>query len=178
MPPRVKDRDLGWKRIKKDIKNLDSFVTKVGFPADGELGAVSIGGKGEEVMFMSDMVMVAAANEFGTKRIPPRPFLRTATDENKHRIKQLQEKLYWDVISVRRSPKEALAILGEFLTGKVRNKIVSIKTPPNAPSTLAGKFPKTNPLIDKGQMVQSVQHEESFEKFSRSKNVSISTTIR
>ncbi|GAH17975.1 unnamed protein product, partial [marine sediment metagenome] len=60
MPPRVRDRDLGWQRIKKDIKNLDSFITKVGFPSDGKVApAKSLKDDKIAITDMSDMVMVA-----------------------------------------------------------------------------------------------------------------------
>ncbi|MCK5609863.1 hypothetical protein KAR91_48775 [Candidatus Pacearchaeota archaeon] len=156
----VQDIDRGFNRIKKQFSIRSSF-TKVGLPQNGVV-ATSTSKRDDqiEITEMSDLVMVGVANEFGTKRIPERSFLRTATDENRRGIIQLQEKMVSDVYQNKRTIKQGLSVIGEFLTGKVKKKIVDIKTPVNATSTLKRKYPKTNPLIDKGQLVQSIQHIE------------------
>lgn len=157
----VRDIDRGWKEIKRKL-SIRKAYTKVGLPQDGEVAPPkSIRTDQVPVSDMSDLVMVGAANEFGTKRIPARSFLRSATDKATTTIFKLKAKMIDDILQGKRTVREGLSVLGEYLTGQVRKKIVSIRTPPNAPSTLARKFPKTNPLIDKGQLVQSIQHEET-----------------
>lgn len=153
----IRDVDRGLKRIRRELRN---GYTQVGLPDGGKVAPATDSGSGLEIVDMAEMVMVGAANEFGTTLIPPRPYLRTATDESRTEIVRLQEKIISEIYQGRRTVKNGLSVLGEFLTGKVKNKIVAIKTPPNAPSTLARKYPKTNPLIDKGQLVQSIQHVE------------------
>lgn len=158
----TQDIDRGWKRIKRNLQ-IRTAETKVGLPQDGTVAPPKLIRTNQiPVSDMSDLVMVAAANEYGTKRIPARSFLRTATDESKEVIIRLQKKMLSDIFEGKRTVKQGLAVLGEYLTGQVRKKIVAIRTPVNAPSTLVRKFPKTNPLIDKGQLVQSIQHEETI----------------
>jgi len=157
----TRDIDRGWRRIKRNL-NILLAETKVGLPQDRTVAPPqSKGSGGQPITKMSDLVMVGAANEFGTKRIPARSFLRTATDESQSEIARLQKKMVSDIFEGKRTVKQGLAVIGEYLTGQVKKKIVAIRTPVNAPSTLARKFPKTNPLIDKGQLVQSIQHEET-----------------
>lgn len=160
----VIDRDLGWKKIKEDLGNLNKSYTKVGLPEGGKVEPpIKIGSGGEPIIDMPEMVMVGAANEFGTKRIPERSYLRAATDEQREPINRLKEKVYEGILTTRYSVKEGLGLIGEFLTGKVRAKIVALKIPPNAPSTIRRKK-SSNPLIDKGQLVQSIQHVEVLSK--------------
>ena len=152
---KVIDKDMGWKRIKNDLSLLNNSYTKVGLPEDGKPAPVD-----EGIAEMSELVMVYAANEFGTKRIPERSTLRAAFDESLPQTNKLVEKMYDAVVANTLTVKNALSIIGEFVTGKVQRKIISLKTPPNAPSTLRAKYPKTNPLINKGQLVQSITHVE------------------
>ena len=155
----VLDRDLGWNRIKRDLKNLDGSYTKVGLPEKGSEGLPRRAGSGHDFLDMSDLIIVGAANEFGTARTPERSFLRSTTDEQRPNISRVQKKVYEKIVTAEISVKNGLALLGEFLTGKVKNKIRTLKTPANKPSTIKRKK-SSNPLIDTAQMLQSIQHEE------------------
>ena len=146
----VKDIDRGWKRIKRDLRDLDGSNTKVGIHS-GQLHS-SVDG-------VSDMVMIGAANEFGTKNIPSRSFMRDAFDKNKQVIGDLQDSLFAKVITNTISARQGLSILGEFMTNKIKLSIKNLKTPPNKPATIQRKK-SSNPLIDKGQLVQSITHSE------------------
>jgi hypothetical protein len=154
----IEEIDHGWDRIQNDLRLLDNSYTKVGLPEESQPASVEDG-----ITEMSDLVLVYAANEFGTKRIPERSTLRAALDENLQQVNRLTFRLYDKVITNTISVRNALSIIGEFMTNKVKKKIVNLKTPPNAPSTLRAKYPKTNPLINKGQLVQSITHVEVLE---------------
>lgn len=152
---KVIDKDRGFNRIKNDLSLLNNSYTKVGLPEDGKPAPID-----EGITEMSELVMVYAANEFGTKRIPERSTLRAAVDENLPQTNKLVQKMYEAVVANTITVKNALSTIGEFLTGKVQKKIIALKTPVNAPATLRAKYPKTNPLINKGQLVQSITHVE------------------
>lgn len=143
--------DHGWNRIKRELKFMDDSYTKVGI----QQGEVHKSERGE----LSDMVVIAAANEFGTKTIPPRPFMKNAFDGNQGGIFAVTKKMYSDVVQNKRSVKNALGVMGEFLATKIKTEIRNLKVPPNAPSTVKRKG-SANPLIDTGQMVQTVSHVE------------------
>lgn len=78
------------------------------------------------------------------------------------------------IVRGKSTTKKSLERIGEWMTGKTRKTITEVQTPPNAPSTIANKAAKIrnagkkesflagtgNPLIDTGQMRQSVQHVE------------------
>lgn len=152
----VEDIDRGWKNLKADMKRLNNSYTKVGVQ-QGELHKSEDGE-------ISDLVKIAAQNEFGTRHIPSRPFMRNAFSKNRLKLSVLQDKLIYKMIHNEISPRRALSIMGEFMTNKVKLEIKTLKTPPNAPSTIkkktvGGKI-GDNPLIDQGHLVQSITHTE------------------
>ena len=148
---KVQDIDHGWKRIKRSLKRMDTSYTKVGV----QQGTQHKSKEGE----LSDLVTIAVANEYGTKRIPSRPFMRNAMDNNQTVLFKTQLQMYGEVIAGTKSVYEALAVIGEVATTKIKKEIRNLKFPPNAPSTIARKK-SDNPLIDQGQLVQSITHVE------------------
>ena len=148
---RVEDIDRGWKRIKRSLKRMNTSYTKVGV----QEGTQHKSKEGE----LSDLVVIATANEFGTKRIPSRPFMRNAMDKNQVTLFKTQLKMYSEVLAGTKNVRDALAVIGEVAVAKVKKEIRNLKFPPNAPSTIARKG-SDNPLIDEGQLVQSITHVE------------------
>lgn len=57
-----------------------------------------------------------------------------------------------------------LDFVGEFLAGKMKEKIMSRIPPPNAPSTIAAKG-SSLPLVDTGEMMGAIDH-KSKEKYT------------
>ncbi len=153
MPVEVIDR--GWNNIVADLKKLDNAHTKVGFPSNATLSSTAL----EAYSGISEVASVAMFQEFGTRKIPKRPFMSTSFDEGKPKIKKLQKQVLGAVIDQRVSPRQGLSILGLLGQDLIQRKIIDIKTPPNAPFTIAKKG-SSNPLIDTGQMLQSVTHTE------------------
>jgi len=150
----VIDRDKGWNRIKRDLKRLDKSYSKVGLPKEAQP-------KSGHLSSMSDLVIVGAVHEFGAPRVgvPQRSWLRTGADEAKPALNKLIQKQYDAVLRGQTSVHLALRTLGVFMTGRIKRKIRNLKFPPNAPSTIRKKG-SANPLIDTGQMVQSITNVE------------------
>jgi len=148
----VKDIDHGWINIKQRLKDADKSFTKVGV----QQGAVSKGKKG-----ISDLVQIAAANEFGTKNghIPSRPALRQAFDMHQQEITRVTARLYGKVLDRTISARTGLSLLGEFMASKMKRQITLLRSPANAPSTIKAKG-SSNPLIDTGQYRASITHVE------------------
>jgi HK97 gp10 family phage protein len=103
------------------------------------------------------MAKIAAENEFGTKRIPARPFMRTSFDENRQRINNAIAGEYEKILGSASTVKRSLNLLGLFGVDLIQQKIRAIQFPPNSPRTIAIKK-SSKPLIDFGQMIQSVRH--------------------
>lgn len=103
----------------------------------------------------SELVVIAAANEYGTEdgRIPSRPFLRNAL--NRPELAKFvagQAKLY---MGGKVTLDEALNKIGAYTTGLVQRSIGSNTPPPNAPSTVAQKG-SNRTLINTGRLRQSM----------------------
>jgi len=146
MSVKVKDIDRGFKRIMKELENasMDAHID-IGYfgekkTADGEYTLVGI----------------AAVQEFGTKpgtvpKIPERSFLRSTADARVSRWGRATEEAIGDMIDGKTDLVGALAAVGEECVGDVQEKITRLRTPPNAPSTIARKG-TSNPLIHTGAM--------------------------
>jgi hypothetical protein len=141
-----------WKRVQKELKRAGDSVTKVGYP-------------GNDKSELADIADIASINNFGTKdgKIPPRPFMDRAFDDNLRKIESRVLKEYMEVITGNQTVKTALARIGEFHVGQIKLKITNGSWESNAPSTIAAKGPKKNkPLIDTGEMRASTTHVEEI----------------
>ena len=159
----VIDRDRGWKGLERRLKQLNSAHTKVGVQQGTlhEGNEVTSGRSGGITIETSDMVVIAAVQEFGApkRNIPVRPFMRNAFDKSREKLNRAKKRLYNSVLLDEISPKTAVTKLGEIHKGQIQREIVNLRSPPNAPSTIKRKK-SSNPLIDTGQLRQSIHHVE------------------
>ena len=94
-----------------------------------------------------NVATVAFWNEYGTEKIPPRPFFRTTIANNKGK---------W--IDYIRKVQTLDAKAGELIKGDLVFSILNWTEPPNAPYTIAKKgFNK--PLVEQGIMSRSISYE-------------------
>ena len=148
----VTDKDMGFKKFVQDMKKLSSKPhVKVGII--GDQANESHGGD-------FTIVEVASVNEFGSKdgHIPELSFIRSAFEKYEKKIISQSEKLLGKVIDKTLDLRSALGLLGETFKVVVQKQIVDVRTPPNAPSTIAQKG-SSNPLIDTGRMRSAVNYE-------------------
>lgn len=149
MAKRVVEKDRGWANIKKELQSLNTAYTKVGIQA---------GTKHKEG---GSLVTIAATNEFGSEdgRVPERSFIRSTTREERGNIEAMKIKIMRRVYEGRLGWRQAMAVIGEYMEAKIKKKITDIRTPPNAPSTIARKG-SDKPLIDTGHMRSQIRHVE------------------
>lgn len=142
----VIDRDLGWKKIMRDFQNLDGRNIVAGVLKNA--GKEPNGAK---------LVDVAFWNEYGTKNIPSRPFVRLTHENNRQKWGDLSEKVCDDIVA-RRGYTPTLNFLGETMV-KDTQKIFGDKSKltHNAPSTIRRKG-HDKPLIDKGKLQKSIDY--------------------
>ena len=99
---------------------------------------------------------VAFYNEFGTRRIPERPFFRRAREEMNPEIRRLLRKTKArDLAKNPRHIRQQFDRAGALAASIVQKHITQLDSPANAPSTVEEKG-STNPLIDTGLMRASV----------------------
>ena len=145
---RVMEKDHGWNRIKGEIQAAQGSGVKVGVLSD-ETETYDDG---------ADMLLVAAANEFGNDTIPARPFMRGGFDQNQRALGRTAQRLWDQVLAGTLTARQALGLLGEQHQGQVQEYMTALQTPENAPRTVAQKG-SSNPLIDEGRLRNSIRWE-------------------
>lgn len=137
----VTDQDLGWNTIMREIRNLDGMEVSAGILRDS--GNSSKG---------PSYVDIATWNEYGTRRIPSRPFVRIASDDNRKAWGDLAERCVGRVISRSMSKAQVGEAMGERMKEDIQ-KVFGDKSKlvPNAPSTIRRKG-HDKPLIDTGKL--------------------------
>lgn len=98
---------------------------------------------------------VATIHEFGTERIPARPFMRPAVADQGREWIDLLGQGAKAAINGGPSPAEVLEAVTLAAAGNVAEKIQAVTSPPLSPVTIKRKG-HDKPLVDTGQMVQSV----------------------
>lgn len=153
----VLDIDLGWSRILKELSKTKNSYVKVGVQ-EGDMHKPS--DKGSKPKTTVSMATVAMANEFGapSKGIPARSYLRSTYDESLSEIGVLVEAEYLKILEGKRTAEKSLDLLGEVLQKRVQSKITKLRDPPNKPATIKRKNDSSNPLIDTGQLRNSIRY--------------------
>jgi len=137
----VEDKDLGMKALMRRL-------------VEDEDGAVDIGVHSDEDQ---KLVVIAAANEFGTANIPARPYIRSTVDENEEKYFKASTSLMGKMIDEDMTKTQGLTLMGQLIEGDIKKKIRILKDPPNAPATIRLKG-SDNPLIDKGFLLNSIRY--------------------
>ena len=101
---------------------------------------------------------IAYEHEFGTNKVPERSFMRATFLEQQDAIIALQKRIFQGIQKDTISIEQGLGILGEFFSGEIKEKIIEISSPPNSAETIEKKG-SSNPLIDTGQMKNSITYE-------------------
>lgn len=103
------------------------------------------------------IAMVAAVHEYGSpsQGIPERPFLRVAVQKNRAKYIRLNRLNLVRMLRGQMGMDQALGQLGEMAKGDVQAEIRSGDFAPLKAATIKRKG-SSKPLIDTGQMVQSI----------------------
>lgn len=148
MAVQVKDR--GYDAFRKTFEELGRALITVGIHED--LGSQTHDGAGMSV------AEIAERHEFGLDApiVPRRSFIAGWFDEKKaENIKVLKAQA--EAALKARKAKPALDRAGLFFVGSIQKRIADGISPENAPSTIAKKGSST-PLVDTGQLRQSIRH--------------------
>lgn len=85
------------------------------------------------------VVEVGLWNEFGTKSIPERSWIRSAIDGNVSKINELREQMALNILTKNWTVQKALEKIGFEIQNMIQNKIRSNVPPPLAESTAKAK---------------------------------------
>lgn len=150
----VKDIDLGLQAIQTEINLLKKSYVLIGLQ-HGDITQASSRGDHKKEGGIS-LAQIAADNEFGTKKIPARPFMSTSFDENKSQINQAIQGQYSKILNGTAKTYQSLSLIGLYVKSLIQRKINAITFPPNSPKTIAAKG-SSKPLIDFGQMLRGIR---------------------
>jgi|AACY02.16.fsa_nt_gi hypothetical protein len=136
----VKDIDLGYRRIMRELAELGEMVVLVGVGEDA--GAYDDG---------TPVAAVGAMLEYGTSRMPARPWLTIGTSKA-----NVDDELAAIARAVTKGgdARRALDAAGERIAERVKSTL-SDDVKPLAPSTVAQKG-SSQPLIDTGRLKRSI----------------------
>lgn len=144
--------------LQKVVTKLNDGYVKSGFPDSGDVGkATRNKANAKPYENISEVAQVAVWNEFGTDKIPSRPFFRNAINGNREKIFEMAGK-FSDLAMVGKiTVEQAFENLGLYMQSIIRKSIRSNIAPPNAKSIERAKN-SSKTLIDSGQMINSVTY--------------------
>lgn len=152
----LKDVDRGSGKILDELMKLAlKPYVKVGYL---ETAGKHKNGSGPSV------AEVATFHEFGTKDesgktlVPERSHIRSTMDEKKKKFDGQIDKLIGQIVDGKTTVENALGVLGLSIKSEVQKKIRKGIEPALAESTIIAKG-SSKPLIDTGQMINSINHE-------------------
>jgi hypothetical protein len=140
----ISDTDPGFRNLIASLHSLEDKKLKV--------GVLPSAGRNSEGV---DLVDVAVWNEFGTRHIPARPFMRIAADKNENKWNRYAERCVDAALKNRANINNALNLLGEQVKSDVQRVFGSGELAPNKASTIRRKG-SSKPLIDHGDLRRSI----------------------
>ena len=126
-------------KVHKRWQTVKPGAVKIGFPRGTD----------------SDVLNRAFWNNYGTERIPPRPFMQLSLQRHIDTYKRFFRTHLSDVTFYQDTREQLLSKLGLIGQKHIQREIVILTEPPNAPATIARKG-SSNPLVDTSEMGQSV----------------------
>lgn len=144
--------DRVWRELRLTIKEVSKIAVRVGIIGD-QAGALHNGGPFTNAE-------IGAIHEYGAPGagIPERPFVRSTFTFRRAELIELQAAAARAIIEGRLRPEKAIALIGAWGAGAVREQILKYGAflfAPLAPSTIARKG-SSQPLVETGQMVRSI----------------------
>lgn len=120
--------------------------------------------KGSTTTDGKSIPMYAAYNEYGTSRIPARPFMRTTAKEHQKEWIGILGHSLKGKLTEKTAIRTALGACGQTMVSDIQATIQQGSFAPNAESTIKakqrkGKTEPDHPLIDTGQMLAAVSSE-------------------
>jgi len=151
--------DSSWVHVIHALNVLEKSYVKVGFPENGKLASSTKKGSDHKpATAFSEIIMIAAFNEFGTDKIPERPFIRQSFDNNLKGLNDFKEKLYIRVVKGQLNASKTLGLLGEWMLAATKREIRNGNFTELSDYTKQKKGTNKT-LIDTAQMLNSLQYD-------------------
>ena len=137
----------GLEKLDKELKYLQTHAVKVGVLGNGSANGISV----------QDYTIF---NEYGTSRIPARPFFRLSvgTANAQNEIKEYMKQQVEQIIQGGMSAQQAYENLGTFIVQKIKKTIASGNFAALNPQTVKKKG-HSKPLMDTHSLYESINYE-------------------
>lgn len=99
--------------IAEEMSYLNSHMVEIGILGEDKER------KPDDPKKRTTILEYAVYNEFGTSKIPARPFMRTAIEKNKVSIRKTVDKCLEKILQGRMTGENALKIIGEEIRGHI-----------------------------------------------------------
>jgi hypothetical protein len=144
-------------QVLKKGNGIESLKRRLKKSGTVDIGIIDAGKHDEAELTVAN---IGDIHEFGSDKagIPERSFIRSTTTEKRNEIAKLQNGLAKKIINGSITQEDALGLIGERVKSLIEDKIETLKEPPNAQRTLDAKKPKTNPLVDSSQLLNSITY--------------------
>ena len=139
----------GLEKLDKELKYLSSHAVKVG-----------VLWSGGSLKSNTDVQEYAIFNEYGTSKIPARPFFRLSvgTDKAQNEIKEYIKKQVEQIIQGGMTGQQAYENLGTFVVQKIKKTIASGNFAALNSQTIKKKG-HSKPLMDTHSLYNSINYE-------------------
>lgn len=141
----VRDNRKQWDVLRRQLEQLHDTEVVAGITNSAHVGGQSV-------------AEYAAYNEFGTSRIPARPFMRTAFDDNQQKLERMVLRAGREVVLGKITGAQFFNGVGLQMQNVIKRQIRSNMDPRNAISTVKAKG-SDHTLIDTGVMLSNVTFE-------------------
>lgn len=156
--------------ILQRIKVLRSMSVKVGIlsSVDGEILMIAnVHEFGCEIEVTDKMrgfflykFGVGLKKDTSVIKIPERSFIRSSFDARQNNIGESGDKLMEMVLSDDLEARSFYEMLGQTASDAIKNYLINnVVTPPNTELTVRNKHGKSNPLVNTGRLVNSIDYE-------------------
>lgn len=149
----VKVDDKAWKELRRHLKKLEREGAHV------KVGVLASSGTHAESGI--SMIEIASVHEFGSPSIgvPERSFIRAGIQEKRDDLVRILNGLAKGIVQDKITVDEALQKLGLWGANAVKRKITSSDIPPPLKASTVARKGSTKPLVDTGQLVNSISFE-------------------
>ena len=145
---------MGSVKREKRNKGVAGLIKRVPRSDTVDVGIIDAGKHDDSDETVAE---IGYKNEFGTDKIPSRPFFRLTVVRTKKKLSEMKIAILKKIQLGEMDKKTGLGLLGDFFRGELQQTIVDLDTPPNAALTIMLKG-SSNPLIDTGQLKNSITY--------------------
>lgn len=161
----VKSNTKALNKLIKSVKDLDGRAVKAGVPDGEQAWLAGIHEFGLNITVTPKMRKFLHANGLHLNpnttsiHIPERSFLRNGFDASRGEVKKQAERALKCMANGSFDSDDVLEFIGSTLAKKIQTYARDLRSPAKHPFTLEMNGGKANPLIDSGDMIDSITFE-------------------